>query len=228
MSKETLTTMKTSKTGTVCEVRHRTWPKMTKLATGIAAVSVVLSLAGCGSSASANTTGQAAAAQTGQANQAASGSGFRRGGNFQPTIDMKTSPVIPSAGKQFTLTFSMQMPNRSPRNGNTAGSSGGYTGNHTGGYSGGYAGNSTSGYSGGYGGGNRTGNRAGGSFGGTPPTATVQIVGYGVNQTIGLSSQNRVFSGTTTLTNPGTYKATFTMDFGPRTITKQFTIKVAK
>ena len=198
----------------------------TKLVTGMAAVVVVFSLAGCGSSASANTTGQASAPPTGQAAQNATGSGFRRDANFKPTFVMKTNPTSLSAGKQFTMTFSMQFANRGPRTGHP-----GYTGPRTGnsvGAAAGSTGNRTGGYRGGYGGGNRIGNRTGGPFGGTPPTGTVQIFGNGVNQTIGLSHQNRAFSGTTTLANPGTYTVTLTMQFGSRSFTQQFTIKVAQ
>ncbi|KPV42760.1 hypothetical protein [Alicyclobacillus ferrooxydans] len=200
--------------------------KIRKLVTGMAAVAVVFSLAGCGSSASANTTGQASAAQTGQAAQNATGSGFRRDANFKPTFVMKTNPTSLSAGKQFTMTFSMQFANRSPRTGHP-----GYMGPRTGnsvGAAAGSTGNRTGGYRGGYGGGNRIGNRTGGPFGGTPPTGTVQIFGNGVNQTIGLSNQNRAFSGTTTLANPGTDKVTLTVQFGSRSFTQQFTIKVAQ
>jgi hypothetical protein len=156
---------------------------------------VLFGIAGCGTS---NPTATTSSSQY-QAH------GGQR--TFQLNMKMTTTPTTPTAGKPFTVAFSIERPNRNPNNGSNNGS---YTGN---------------------GGHRSSGNWAGGGQGGSPPTQrtmTAQISGTSVNQTLPLASQNGVFEAQTTIQQAGAYKVTVTMDIGQRQIQKQFTLQVNK
>ncbi len=166
---------------------------------------VLVGVTGCGnaSNASSNTNTSVATDWQGQ--------GQAR--TFQPNIDMKATPAQPTAGKAFTLEFTIERPNRGG-NGHAPSSTGGS--HHPGNWAGGT-------------GTNRSGNSAGGSGNGQPRvhrTAEAHITGQSVNETIQLTNQNGGFEGQATLAKPGQYEVTFTMTMGQRDIQKQFTLQV--
>jgi hypothetical protein len=120
---------------------------------------------------------------------------------FQLNIDMTTTPSQPTAGKPFTIQFTMKRPNRT--GGNT-------TQNSTGS-------------------GHRLGNWSGGSQGGNSPmqpTLKAQIKGGDLNQTLDLTNQNGVIKGQATVQKAGAYQITVTMNIGQRQVQKQFTLQV--
>jgi hypothetical protein len=181
-----------------------------RIRSGVTAVAVVIAVSGCGvGNGNSTSTKVAGGSQaTTQSNLAGRGGNSHRG-NFQPTIDMKVNPTSPTAGKAFTVTFEIQRPSGGQRH---QGSFGAHTGNSTGTPSGGLSGNQ---------------NGIGGQYGaGHSAHATAVLSGGGVNQTLNLTSQNGSFKGSLTLAKAGTYQVDFTMNFGPRQIKKQYTLKV--
>jgi hypothetical protein len=185
-------------TGGVCMSRMK-WAVM--LITG----AVLVGVTGCGnaSNASSNTNSSATTGWQGQ--------GQAR--TLKPNIAMQTTPAKPTAGKAFTLDFTIERPNRGG-NGHAPRSTSGS--NHPGNWAGGTSFN-------------HVGNWTGGSGNGQPRvqrTAEAHVTGQSVNETIQLTNQNGGFEGQATLAKPGQYEVTFTMKMGPRDIQKQFTLQV--
>jgi hypothetical protein len=161
---------------------------------------VLIGATGCGNSSPSNST--ATGASNSVAVTAPMNNHQGQHGHFQPNITMTTNPSSVTAGKQFTIIFSMQRPNQGLKG------SGNWSGN------------------GGHLSGNRTGGQDAAGIAPIQSDVTGKITGNGVNQIVHLASQNHNFEGKATIQKTGTYQAVFSMNMGSRQIEKNFTLQV--
>ncbi|QQE76881.1 hypothetical protein [Alicyclobacillus sp. SO9] len=178
------------------------------LITMIAMGSIAALVSGCGTQSAALGQGTAKAATQNTSSQ-------QNAKRFQPSFQLSTSPSSPVAGKEFTMTISMQRRNgrlgqssSGPhKSGNFSNRTGGQRPSRTGNYA-------------------KSGNQAPGGGPGRNFNMSAVITGPSVKKNVTLTSNQGQFTGKTSLSKAGTYTLTVTMNIGPRQIQKQFTIKV--
>lgn len=184
---------------------RRIWMKNATWVPFLISAAVLVGVSGCGNSSPSNST--ATAASNSVAATAPANNDQGQHGHFQPNITMTTNPSSVTAGKQFTIIFSMQRPNQGSNHQNGGGNWSGKGGHHPR---------------------NRAGGQDAAGIAPTQPDVTVKITGNGVNQIVHLVNQNHSFEGKATIQKAGTYQAVFSMNMGlgSRQIEKNFTLQV--